>query len=138
VRRQVLARQIEQARLARHLASFSPVLLIEEIAERLTGSGLERDESFLRQARSFRARLAERMGALDAADPASPHLLFFQGYLSQRPLPAGALPRFVFVEEPLAQDLAAAGRQLALFAFETAALALGCLFFFSRYDASAP
>jgi len=138
VRRQVLARQIAQARLARHLASFSPVSLIEEIAERLTGSGLERDESFLKQARSFRTRLAERVRALDALDPASPHLLFFEGYLSQRPLPAGALPRFVFAEPPLAQDLQAARRPLALFAIETAVLALGCLFLFSRYDASAP
>jgi ABC-type transport system involved in multi-copper enzyme maturation permease subunit len=138
VRRQVLARQIAQARLAQHLASFSPVSLIEEIAERLTGSGLERDESFLEQARSFRARLADRVRALDAADPASPHLLFFNGYLSRRPLAPGALPRFAFVEPPLCGNLAAARRPLALFALETAVLALGCLFFFSRYDASEP
>jgi len=138
VRRQVLARQIAQARLARHLASFSPVSLLEEIAERLTGSGLERDESFLAAARSFRARLALRLRALDAQDPASPHLLFFADYLSQRPLPEGALPRFVFAEEPLLRDLEAARRPLALFALETALLTLGCLFFFSRYDASAP
>jgi ABC-type transport system involved in multi-copper enzyme maturation permease subunit len=138
VRRQILERQIEQARLARHLASFSPVSLIEEIAERLTGSGVERDESFLAQATSFRARLAERVRALDAADRASPHILFFKDYLSARPLPAGALPPFVFAEQPLSRGLAAARRELALFALETVVLALGCVLFFSRYDASDP
>lgn len=138
VRRQFLARQIEQARLARHLASISPLSLIGEIAERLTGSGLERDETFLAQARAFRARLAERVRALDAADPASPHILFFSSYLSRRPLPVSALPHFIFIERPLRRDLAAARRQLALFALETAFLALVCLLSFLRYGAGDP
>jgi hypothetical protein len=135
VRRRVLQHKLEQARLAKTLASLSPASLTEDLAERLTGTGLERDASFLEQARAFRPVLAGWLGALDAADPESPHILFFRDYVSQRPLSAGSFPRFVFREASVRQGLTAARPVLALLAGETLVLAAAALFFFSRHDA---
>ncbi|HEY2294289.1 MAG TPA: ABC transporter permease subunit, partial [Thermoanaerobaculia bacterium] len=88
IRRGGLLRKIEQARMAELLGAFSPISLTNLLGEQLAGTGRERDESFLRQAWRFRDLLGERVRALDGADPASPHVLFFPGYLSQRQLPA--------------------------------------------------
>jgi ABC-type transport system involved in multi-copper enzyme maturation permease subunit len=134
VRSRVLRRKLAQARLARTLASLSPASLATDLAERLAGSGLWRDESFLEQAWAFRSDLAARVKALDARDPESPHILFFTGYVSQRPVEPGALGRFVFRERSVRQGLAAARPALVAFALETVALAIAALFFFSRYD----
>lgn len=135
VRRRVLQHKLDQARLAMRLASFSPASLTGDLAERIAGSGLWRDQSFLEQARAFRPALADQVRLLDARDPESPHILFFKDYLSKRPLQPGAIGRFVFRERSLRQGLEAARPALALFAFETVALAAAALFFFSRYDA---
>ncbi|MDP9120209.1 MAG: ABC transporter permease subunit [Acidobacteriota bacterium] len=134
VRRRALETRLEQARLARSLSSLSPMSLIEELAELLTGSGPWRDESFLAQARVFRQVLTERLRALDAGDGESPHILFFRGYLSQRPVAAGALPYFVFHEQPAGSCLAAARPALALLLLETAVLGTSTWFIFSRQD----
>lgn len=134
VDRRVLRRKLSQARLARTLASLSPASLTTDLAERLAGSGLWRDESFLEQAWAFRSDLAARVKALDARDPDSPHILFFTGYVSKRPVEPGALGRFVFRERSVRQGLAAAQPALLLFALETVALAIAALFFFSRHD----
>lgn len=135
IRRGVLQSKAAQARLARSLSSLSPMSLTQDLAERLTGSGLGRDESFHEQARSFRAVLAERVRTLDARDPESPHVLFFSGYLSKRPVGTGELPRFTFRERPTRQGLSDARMALGLFALETIALAAVSLFVFLRYDA---
>lgn len=135
LRRHVLGAKLAQARLARELSSVSPASLTQDLAERLTGSGLWRDASFLEQAWAFRSALANRVRTLDAADPDSPHILFFSGYVSQRPLGREIIPSFVFHERLLGQGFRAAGPALALFLFETFALAAISLFFFSRCDA---
>ena len=134
VRQRALRRKVGQARLAKTLAWLSPASLVADLGERLTGSGLGRDESFLAQARGFRQVLAERVRALDAGDPRSPHILFFSGYVSERPVPPGAVPRFAFHELPARQGLRAALPLLALLGAETLALAAASLFFFSRSE----
>ena len=135
VRRRGLQRKIGQSRLAKDLASLSPASLVENLAERLAGSGLWRDESFIEQAWAFRSALAERVKTLDARDPESPHILFFSGYVSKRPVGSGVIGHFVFRERSVRQGLKAARPALALFLCETLALAAASLFFFSRYDA---
>ncbi len=135
VRRKVFQSKAGQARLARSLSSLSPMSLTQDLAERLAGSGLERDESFHQQARSFRVVLAERIARLDARDPESPHILFFSGYLSKRSIETGDLPRFTFRERSLRQGLVDARLALSVFALETIALAAVSLFVFSRSDA---
>lgn len=135
IRHRFIQRKIGQARLAQGLASLSPTSLIQSLAERLAGTGLERNESFLEQARAFRPVLAERVRAWDARDPASPHILFFSGWLSTRPVDPEAIPRFTFRERSVRLGFAAARPLLLLFTLETLALAAASFFFFSRYDA---
>jgi ABC-type transport system involved in multi-copper enzyme maturation permease subunit len=135
IRRDVLDRKLRQAALARTLASFSPPALMQETAERLLGTGLERDREFLEQAWSYRSSLEERVRRLDAADPESPHILYFQGYLSRRPLALRELPRFVFRERTPGEGWTAARSVLLAFVFETVLLAVATLLAFSRYDA---
>jgi ABC-type transport system involved in multi-copper enzyme maturation permease subunit len=134
VRRRVLQRKIGQARQAKALAWLSPASLAADLAERLTGSGLGRDESFIEQAWAFHADLEERVRTLDGSDPESPHILFFSGYVSKRPVPPGAVARFTFHELPVREGLLAALPLLAFLGAETLALAAASLFFFSRYE----
>jgi hypothetical protein len=108
--------------------------LIQDLAERLTGSGLERDESFHAQAQGFRGVLAERLRTLDARDPESPHIFFFSGYLSKRSIQTGDLPRFTFRERSLRQGFADARLPLSVFALETIGLAAIAISVFSRQD----
>jgi ABC-type transport system involved in multi-copper enzyme maturation permease subunit len=130
VRRRVLLRKLGQARLAEALACLSPASLAGDLAERLAGTGLARDESFLDQAWAFRPILGRWLRALDRRDPESPHILFFSGYMSRRPVTAGSIPRFTFREETIGQGLAAARSTAAILAGETLALAAAALFFF--------
>ena len=135
VRRQVFDQKLRQAALARTLASLSPPSLVQDVAERLLGTGLGRDRAFFEQAWAFRTVLEERVRRLDAADPGSPHIFYFRGYLSQRPLAPDALPRFAFRERGLRERLNAARGALLAFALETLLLAVATLLAFSRYDA---
>ncbi len=138
IRRRILASGLGQARLATRLADLSPTSLAADLAERLAGSGLPREESFIEQAWSFRTGLAQRMKALDAGDPASPHILFFDGYVSQRPVPPRVIERFVFREIPRRESLAAALPLAALLGVETLGIAAAALFSFSRYGVGEP
>lgn len=135
VRRQSLDDKLRQAFLARSLASLSPPSLMQEIAERLIGTGLDRDRAFLEQARAFRSALEEQVRRLDAEDPESPHITYFHGYLSQRPLASDALPRFRFSERTLREGVDSARASLLIFALETFLLAAGAVLAFSRYNA---
>jgi ABC-type transport system involved in multi-copper enzyme maturation permease subunit len=133
-RRWVLERKLGQAHLAHTLAAVSPASLLQDLAERLTGSGLWRDRSFLEQARGFREPLAAWLRGLDARDPRSPHILFFTGYLSRRPIDPATVPRFAFREVHVREGLAAARPALALLAGETLVLAAAAFYFFFRYE----
>ncbi len=135
IRWQALQRKVGQARLARTLAWLSPVSLIADLGERLTGSGLWRDASFLAQAQGFQRILADRVKALDASDPESPHILFFKGYVSKRPVPAGTIARFTFRERSVRAGLAASLPLLALLGAETLALAGAAVLVFSHLEA---
>jgi len=134
LRRAILERQLSQVELARHLASLSPMFLVQELAERLTGSGSGRDRSFLEQARAFGEVLAERVRMLDARDGESPHVLYFSGYLSGRPVDAEAFPRFSFRERSPGQGLRASLAHLLVLALVTAIVLAGAFYHFGRYD----
>jgi ABC-type transport system involved in multi-copper enzyme maturation permease subunit len=135
VRRQAFGGKLAQARAARRFASVSPASLFDDLAERLTGAGLWREESFLAQAAAFQKDLATAVSQADLKDPVSPHLHFAPSFLSARPMPETAIPRFHFRERTVAEGLAAARPLLALLALELALLAAAAGFFFARYEA---
>lgn len=122
-KRQVLQDQLEQARLARDLASVSPVYLIQNVAERLSGTGVWRERAFLEQVRDYRGRLAATIRALDLSDPESPHIFFVSDYLSQNPLPVDRIKPFVFHERTLGEGIAASWCTLLALLAETWLLA---------------
>ena len=130
----VIGRKLRQARLARTLGSLSPPALIQDLGERLTGAGGWRDRAFLAQARAFRPVLEDRVRRLDAADPASPHILFFRGYLSQQPVQPRDIPRFALREIPAAEGLALAAPALAMLGLETLALAILAVYLLARQE----
>lgn len=134
IRQEELDRKLEQRRLAEDFAAISPLSLIQQLAERLTGAGRWREHAFLDQAAAFHSRLADRTRVFDAADPASPHLLFFRGYMSRRPVQPDDLPRFVFRERSVREGLAAASPALLTFALETLGLLGAALFVFHRSE----
>ncbi|HSF43390.1 MAG TPA: ABC transporter permease subunit [Thermoanaerobaculia bacterium] len=134
IRREELDRKLEQARLADDFAAASPLSLVQQLAELLTGAGRWRERAFLDQAAAFHSQLAERVRALDAADPASPHLLFFRGYMSHRPIQRDNLPRFAFHERSVREGFTAAGPALLTFALETLGLLGATLFVFYRSE----
>jgi ABC-type transport system involved in multi-copper enzyme maturation permease subunit len=129
-----LDRKLEQARLADDFAAASPLSLVQQLAECLTGTGQWREHAFLDQATAFHSQLAKRVRALDATDPASPHLLFFRGYMSSRTIQPGDLPRFAFRERSVREGFAAAGPALLTFALETLGLLGAALFVFYRSE----
>lgn len=136
-RRQVLA-QLEQAAVARRLASLSPMLLVTDVAERLVGSGRFRDRRFVVEAWAFRDVLAAHVRELDRRDPMSPHLEFFNRYLSSQPVRGDAVPRFTFSEISVGEGLRLAALPLAALAAITLALAVAAYLSFERYQVRPP
>lgn len=134
LRRTVLEHKLSQLELARNLSLLSPVCLIQELAECGVGSGRERDRSFLEQAWAFGDVLAERVRRLDARDPHSPHVLYFSGYMSDRPVDGGAFPHFSFHERSPGEGLRASVPHGLLLVLETAIVLAGALYHFGRYD----
>jgi hypothetical protein len=134
IRQEELDRKLEQVHLADDFAAASPFSLVQQISERLTGAGRWREHAFLDQTAAFHSQLAERVRALDAADPESPHLLFFRGYMSGRPVQPDDLPRFAFRERSVPEGFTAAGPPLLTFALETLGLLGATLFVFYRSE----
>lgn len=135
LRREILSAKIRQARKAQDLAAvFSPTSLIQELAVRFTGTGYLRDEAFLLQVRDYREELETRLASLDDLDRSSPHLLFFTGYMSEKPLPAGSFSEFRFREKTIEEGLEASWTGLAGLALETLLLLVLMFRIFARYD----
>jgi ABC-type transport system involved in multi-copper enzyme maturation permease subunit len=134
IEQESLGAKLRQARLARTLSCLSPALLVHDLGERLTGTGLARDAAYLAQARAFRPSLEEHVRRIDAADPQSPHVLFFRGYLSSRAVDPEAVPRFVFRELSAAESLTRSAPRLAVLGLETVLLAALAWLLFARLE----
>lgn len=132
-RRRRVVEQLEQAELARALASVSPTQLVTEAAERLAGSGLARDRRFVEQAWAFRDVLKAHVHELDSRDPESPHIEFFSRYLSSRPVDAAAVPRFTFAEVSWSAGLRSATGALAVLAALTLVATAAAFLSFERF-----
>jgi ABC-type transport system involved in multi-copper enzyme maturation permease subunit len=117
--REAEQRQLRQFRLARQVNLLSPGFAYQYTTEALLGTGIDKLESFARQARRHREAVRQFLRARDAADPASPHVLFLPGFMSAAKLQPGELPRFREVPPPLADSLAAGAAPLAILALET-------------------
>ncbi len=134
LRRELVDRQFQQLQLARRLAAISPTSLIQDLAERCSGSGAYRDRSFRHQAWQFRRQLETYVEALDSADPKSPHVLFIRRFMSIRMIEAGEVPRFELREATVAEGIRHSARQLLALGLATLVLAAAVLAAFGRED----
>lgn len=129
-----LDRRVESYRVARAINLLSPSYAFQYTVEALLGTGLAKRERFLQQAFAYRESLRAFLRERDAADGASPHLLFLPPFMSQAPLDGGWLPRLV--ERPLspAQGLAAGVVPVVALLAETLAAFLFALWAVHRTD----
>ncbi len=104
LRREVASRRFERLHWTRTLGALLPMVLIQDLAERLVNSGPYRSQSFLEQGWRFRDILAEYTLELDMSDATSPHVHFVKDFLSTEPLDAAEVPRFEF-DEPSRREL---------------------------------
>ncbi|MEW6751644.1 MAG: ABC transporter permease subunit [Candidatus Latescibacterota bacterium] len=85
---------MRQCELARTVNLLSPGFAFQYSVEAFLGAGPMRLRSFLQQALRHRDALRASFQAQDAADPASPHLLFYPAFLSRRDLDPQLVPAF--------------------------------------------
>ena len=123
LQRSIFAQQLEQITFARRLAWISPMSLIDDLAERLVGSGPSRDRRFLDQTAAFRDHLRNYIRELDHKDPET-RGVFLERYLSTRPIDASRRPRFEFHEISLRDGVQASRQQLQLLTLWTFLLAV--------------
>jgi hypothetical protein len=100
------ARVLRQYRVTRGVNMISPGLAFQYTAETLLGSGMARYLDFERQVWRYRDTLRDFLHGRDAADPASPHLLFLSSHLSREPLNPTDIPRFHQTPMPIGRGVA--------------------------------
>jgi len=131
----VLDEQFEQVALARKLALISPMMMIQDLAEGVTGSGIERDRSFIQQVWLFRSDLEEIVRELDEQDQTSPQVYFFPKYMSQTvQVEANDLREFPFQEVGTWEGIQGAGVRLLLLCLVTVVLLVAVLMGFASYE----
>lgn len=86
--------QLRRVAFARTLTRISPTAVYRYGLEALAGSGFTRYESFVHQARRYRAQFLEYLKVEDRADADSPHHAFVREGLSTRPVDPRTVPRF--------------------------------------------
>jgi ABC-type transport system involved in multi-copper enzyme maturation permease subunit len=129
-----LRQKFQQARLVRRISSVSPTGLFETGAESLNGAGVLREEKLVTQSRQYRSLLEEWVRQRDLGDPASPHLFFQPGYLSQQPFEASSVPRYEFREATAAEGLRDSLWRVVLLAGEAFVILFAGIVAFQRYD----
>ncbi len=133
-RKQVVDGQFRQLALTRTLASLSPMTLVQDLAERVTGSGPYRDRAFLDQAWAFRPLLGWHLLQLDQKDSASPHIYFAEAYLSEAGFDPAGVPRFQFREATVGECLQRSWWTWLLLLMMTGVILALTIVAFARYD----
>jgi len=129
-----LRQKFVQARLVRKIASLSPAGLFQYGAESLNGTGVLRDELLVEEAHEYRRVIEGWFRERDQADTQSIHLFFQPGYLSQRALDLGSIPRYRFRESTVADGLRDALWRITLLSAETLLMLFATVLAFQRYD----
>ena len=130
-----LEQQFNQVQLARTLSLLSPMMIIQDLGERLVGSGNTRDRSFAEQAMAFRSDLEAHAKHLDLQDENSPHIYFFPTYMSGSVvIDAAAIPVFEFRESRILEGFEAAAPRVLWLFFLTVVFFSVVLMSFAGYD----
>lgn len=125
---------VRQAELAARVNLLSPGFALQYTVEAFLGTGLPRYADFLRQARRYREQVQEFCRAQDAADPDSPHVLFYPAFMSTRPLDPTLIPRFHQIPMSLADSVRQSLLPIVLLALEAVAAFFFALWAINRTD----
>lgn len=128
---------IRQAALAAKVDLLSPGFAFQYTVEAFLGTGLMRYESFLPQVRRYREHLRDFIRGQDAADPDSPHLLFYPAFLAERSLDPTLVPRFHEEPLPLAESTRRGLVPVVMLVLEAAGAFFFALWAINRADLTA-
>lgn len=126
--------QLAQYRVARIVNLLSPGFAYQYALEGLLGTGLARRLTFQEQAWRYRETLRQFLKGRDAADPDSPHILFFAEYMSQKKLDPADIPRFKEVPLSTSASLEASMVPAVILLLETCLAFLLALWAINRAD----
>ncbi|HEX8843269.1 MAG TPA: ABC transporter permease subunit [Pyrinomonadaceae bacterium] len=109
-----------QAGVLQNVLRLTPSGLFQLGSERLAGVGEIREQRFLEAVDRWSDQYAGFIKEQDRLDPSSPHILYVQNFMSQRPVDQATVPRFRFEEFTLFESLKNAGLDWLLLMLELA------------------
>jgi ABC-type transport system involved in multi-copper enzyme maturation permease subunit len=107
-----------QARVVQNAIRLTPSGLFQLGSERLLGVGETREQHFLKAIDRWSEAYTSFIREREMLDPDSPHILYVQNYMSQKPVDVRAVPRFSFEELSLKESLRNAALDWMLLALE--------------------
>jgi hypothetical protein len=132
--RSIRDQSIRQYKVARSVNLLSPGFAFQYATEAFLATGLGRYEDLFRQVYNYRQTLRDFIRARDAADSASPHVLFLPGYLSDTPLDHKHIPRFKQKPISLAESIAGGVGPIAILTLEALLAFFFALWAFNRAE----
>ncbi len=134
-----LARQVEeqlrrQYRAAKAVNLLSPGYAFQYTIEGFLGTGVVRRDLAFERAWQYRDTLREFLRARDAADPDSPHIYFFPGYMSNKSLNPDHIPRLELKRPTLKEGLEAEITPIVILVLEAGLSFFLALWAFNRVE----
>ena len=126
--------QVRQFKVARNVNLLSPGFAFQYTIEALLSNGIHRFESFADQGWRYRETLRDFLRDRDATDPDSPHILFLDGFMSEKDLDSRHIPRFHEVPFPLGESVETGLAPIIILVLETMAAFYFALWAFNRSD----
>jgi len=132
--REARLQELRQYNLTKTINFLSPGFAFQYSIEAFLGTGVMRYDHFLDQAWQYRNTLRNFLRGRDAADPDSPHLLFFPDYMSDKPLDHRHIPRFEEVPLSLAEGVTRGVVPIVILVLEAAIAFFFALWAFNRAE----
>lgn len=125
--------QIDQVQRARAITSISPAVLLQNLLESFTGTGLDRYQQFVENVQRYAREFREFTVDMDRGDPESLHIWGDRLGLSQKPTDPEAVPRFED-KHNIGNDFNTAATELLLLSLYVVVLLAGAYLAFVRVE----
>ena len=129
-----LQKIIYQYQVAKAVNVLSPGFAFQYSIESMLNTGVVRYEHLVQQSWDYLETLRGFLRSRDAADPNSPHVLFYSDYLSNENLDSNNIPRFKYQHPPLAESISAGVIPLIVLILETAIAFFFAFWCFNRAE----
>lgn len=134
---QMERQRIDQFRRAMAVNLLSPGYAFQYTVEALLGAGIQKVEHFRTTGLRYREHLRDFLRARDRDDPASPHLAFWPGLMSNEPLDAALIPRMEITAVPWETRMTNAMAPMMVLLLETALVFFLAMWAINRADLAA-